>query len=337
MQYTKPFVSVVIPTFNRSAMLSRCLDSLFTQSYPENMYEIIVVNGSSKDNSERILAEYEKKAPCGFSWITLEGQKVTDARNSGIFRSKGDLICFIDDDCIADSNWISNLINGFTNETIGAVGGNIVSYQVKTPLQQYTEDAKILSQDLFMSKNKLITANAAYRRQILTTISGFDNYFIACEDADVAIRTQLLGYELRYIPDAIVFHDHRSTIIGLFLQQYRNGKGFVQLHRKYGIKYNLAYNISIFEFRNLVILIRYPFTLVSSLLSKKNKNFVLKPLFEVIRSSALDLGIIRETFFGDAYEGMRAQTHIDFIEFMDDKPLFSLWEKLRKKVHDREY
>lgn len=332
MHFIKPFVSVVIPTYNRCTMLSRCLDSLFNQSYQKNMYEIIVINGTSKDGSEKVLINYEKKAPCKFLWITLEGKGISDARNLGIEKSKGDPICFIDDDCVADFNWISNLINGFSDDTIGAVGGKIASYQLETPLQQYTEDARILSQDQFILKNKLISANAAYRRQILINISGFDNYLIACEDGDLAIRTQLAGYKLCYIPEAIVYHDHRSTIGSLFLQQYRNGRGFVQLHRKYGINYNLGYQLCISGYRIMAIVFRYPFTLISGLILKKNKYFILKPLFEIIRSNGLTFGIVRETIWGEDYQGDYTHPNVDFIEFMENETVFSLWRKIKKKI-----
>jgi glycosyltransferase involved in cell wall biosynthesis len=332
MQEIKPMVSIVIPTLNRSAKLARCLDSLFDQSYPKDRYEIIVGNGSSKDNTEDVLVDYEKKAPCKFSWFTQENAGISYARNLCVSKSTGDILCFIDDDCIAEKNWIIILVEGFTDDTIGAVGGKVVSYQIKTPIQKYIEDVEILSQDRFMSKNKLITPNAAYRREVLKDIQGFDNFLIACEDVDISIKTQLLGLKLRYIPQAIVYHDHAETVRGLLHRSYRNGKGLVQLHKKYGIKYNLAYNTSISLYRIMAIVFRYPFTLTSALVSKKNKYFILKPLFEIIRFSGLTGGIIRETLWGEDYPGNRIQSRVDFIEFLEDKSVFSLLPKIKKKI-----
>jgi GT2 family glycosyltransferase len=332
MQETKPYVSIVVPTFNRSAKLSRLLDSLFTQTYPKDLYEIIVGNGSSRDNTEDVLVDYEKKTPCKFIWFTEESAGISAARNLCISRSKGDIICFTDDDCIAEENWITTLIEGFIDDTIGAVGGKVVSYQMKTPIQEYIEESEILSQDKFMSKNKLITSNAAYRRKILKEIEGFDNFLVACEDVDISIKTQLLGFNLRYIPQAVIFHDHADTVKGLLKRSYRNGIGLVRLHKKYGIKYNLAYNTCISGYRIVVIVIRYPLTLLSAVVSKKNKYFVMKPLFEVIRSGGLTWGIVRETLWGDPYEGMSIQSRIDFIEFMENKSICSLWPKIKKKI-----
>jgi len=331
----KPYISIVIPTFNRSTKLSRCLNSLFNQTYPKDRYEIIIINDGSTDDTENILKEFKKKATCSFSWFSQKNQGIASATNAGVLKSKGEIICFTGDDCIAEKDWIENLVKGFVDDKVGAVGGNVVGYQAITPIQQYAEDAQIVNQERFMIKNKLITGSAAYRRQILTDIQGFDNHLNACVDVDVSIKTQLLGYTLNYMPEAIVYHDHPATIKNLFSQQYRNGIGFVRLHQKYNIKYNLAYNTIIFGFRILVIILYYPFTLLSALISKKNKYFVLKPLYEVIRSSALTLGIVRETIFGKGYAGNRIQSRVDFIEFMDDKSIFYLWEKIKKRYMNK--
>jgi cellulose synthase/poly-beta-1,6-N-acetylglucosamine synthase-like glycosyltransferase len=328
---TNPYVSVVIPTYNRSTKLIRCLNSLFDQTYPKDQYEIIIINDGSKDDTENILKQFNERAPCTFLWVSQKNQGIATATNTGILRSKGDIICFTGDDCIAEKDWIENLVKGFVDDKVGAVGGNVIGYQTTNPIQLYSEDAQIVNQERFMIKNKLITGSAAYRREILTEIQGFDNHLNACVDVDVSIRTQLLGYRLNYAPDAVVYHDHPATTKNLISQQYRNGIGFVRLHQKYEIKYNLAYNTSIFGFRILVIILKYPFTLLSASISKKNKYFVLKPLYEVIRSSALTSGIIRETLIGKGYEGKHIQSNVDFIEFMDNKSIFFLWEKIKKK------
>jgi len=332
MQEIKPFVSVIIPTFNRSANLSRCLDSLFNQTYPKDRYEIIIVNDGSRDNTENVLREYKKKAPCEFIGITQENQGIAIATNSGISKSKGDIICFTGDDCIPENNWITLLVNGFTDEKIGAVGGKVVSYQVKTQIQQFVEDCGCLDQEKFVKKNTMITGSAAYRRHILTDIQGLDDHMNACIDLDISIKTQLLGYTLKYVPDAIVYHDHPATVKHFFSQQYRNGIGYVRLHRKYGKKYNLAYNTTIYLYKIFVILICYPYTLTVALILKQKSYFVLKPLFEVIKLSGFSMGVIRETLFGEIFKGEPIQTNVNFFQFMDDKPLFSLWQKFRKKI-----
>jgi cellulose synthase/poly-beta-1,6-N-acetylglucosamine synthase-like glycosyltransferase len=334
IQKNNPFVSIVIPTYNRSAILSRCLDSLCNQTFPKDRYEIIVINDGSKDTTEDILRKFEKKASCRFIWSTQENNGRSSARNSGIAKSKGELICFIDDDCIAERDWIKNLTAGFAIDAIGAVGGKIISYKTNTPLQQFIDDSGSVDQETFIKRNTLITGNAAYRRHVVADIKGFDSRLIACEDLDISIKTQLLDYKIRYIPDAVVYHDHPATVKGFFSQQFRNGTGFVQLHRKYGQKYNLAYTSSISWGKILCILICYPFTLIYALIAKKKKYYVLEPLYYVIANSAFSLGIVEETFCGVVYRDSPPQRAITSMGFMENKPISFLLRKIMKKVRN---
>jgi cellulose synthase/poly-beta-1,6-N-acetylglucosamine synthase-like glycosyltransferase len=333
MSDIEPLVSIIIPTFNRSNKISRCFDSLFNQTYPKDRYEVIIINDGSKDNTEEVLKEYQKKAPCAFIWDTQENQGIAKATNSGISRSKGDFICFTGDDCIPENDWIAKLINGFNDDTrIGAVGGKVISYQTNTPVQQFIEDAHVLDQEAFIKKNTLITGSAAYRKQVLMDIKGFDNFLIACVDLDISIKTQILGYKLRYVPEAIVYHDHPATAKGLFSQQYRNGKGYVQLHRKYEKKYNLIYVTCVYGYQILSKLLWFPFTLISTSISKKKNHFVLQPLYYPLSESAMILGIISETVFGEKYKGVPINSNIDFFVFMDKITMPFLWQKFTKKI-----
>jgi glycosyltransferase involved in cell wall biosynthesis len=113
------FVSVIVCTYNRAQYLERCLDSLIKQKYP--FFEIIVVNGPSNDDTERILNKYKT--------IKIIQQGVLDglssARNLGIKAAKGDIIAFLDDDAIANDAWIKCLIEGYTDILVGGVGGPV--------------------------------------------------------------------------------------------------------------------------------------------------------------------------------------------------------------------
>jgi cellulose synthase/poly-beta-1,6-N-acetylglucosamine synthase-like glycosyltransferase len=331
----KPYISVVIPTYNRSTQLSRCLDSLFNQTYPKDRYEIIIINDGSKDNTENVLREYEKKAPCVFIWGTQGNQGIATATNSGISRSKGDFVCFTGDDCIPENDWISQLVDGFQNDRIGAVGGKVRSYQINTPIQQFIVDARILDQEGFIKRNTLITGNAAYRKQVLKEIKGFDNFLIACVDLDLSIRTQLSGYSIQFTPESVVYHDHPASIRGLFFQQYRNGKGYVQLHRKYAKKYNLVVVSFAYGFQIIKQFIRFPFALFSVLISKKNKDFVLYPLFYILCEFAMIYGIVRETLLGEKYPGDPIYDNIDFFIFMDKLTISFLWQRLKRKLLEK--
>ena len=229
----KPFVSVVIPTYNRKNSLKNCIVSLFNQTYPKDMYEVIVVNDGSTDGTEEILKEYEKKAPCKFKWFTQRNQGSYAARNLGIEMAKGGIICFIDDDCIADKHWIEKLVEGFTDGWVGGVGGQIIAYNPKKIVEEYAkfDQEEAIKGEFYPSF--LITCNAAYRKDILENCGYFDPYFRSGGDVDMGIRVTWKGYKLKYAPDAIVYHKHRTTFMGFIKQRYAYGTGCSCLGKKY--------------------------------------------------------------------------------------------------------
>ncbi len=318
-------VSVVVPTYNRLNNLKRTIDSLIRQDYPS--YEIIVVDDGSSDGT----GDYIKKISSennNLKCILQENRGPAAARNSGVAASNSELICFTDDDCVANRDWISNLVKGFINEKIGGVGGRIIS-SGDTLLEKYAEDAGILNQEKYIASRFLITANAAYRKDALTKINGFDKYRIDCEDIDLSIRVQLEGYTLVYAPDAIIIHDHRLGYGGLFRQQYRNAKGLGQLRKKYQRDFNFFYNTILIFSRILSKILFYPLLSISAFRSKNVKYALLKPLLDITILTSHLLVFFVETIFGSPYPGEKV---LDKIPFIEDQSPSGLFKKLKSKI-----
>ncbi|MBE6024850.1 MAG: glycosyltransferase [Cellulosilyticum sp.] len=104
----KPLISVIVPTYNVEKYISKCLDSIISQTY-ENI-EIIVVNDGSTDNSLSIVEEYEKK-DARIKVFSQKNQGLSAARNTGIDNSKGEYLLFIDSDDYIETNMIEVLEN----------------------------------------------------------------------------------------------------------------------------------------------------------------------------------------------------------------------------------
>ena len=108
-------VSIIVPIYNSSYYLSKCLDSLVKQTYKN--IEIILVNDGSTDNSEEIINVYL----CNYANITYikdtnHGQGY--ARNLGITKATGDLITFVDSDDYIDTTMIEKLVNNLGDSDI---------------------------------------------------------------------------------------------------------------------------------------------------------------------------------------------------------------------------
>jgi glycosyltransferase involved in cell wall biosynthesis len=122
-----PYVSIVVPTRNRSALLADCLASLSTQDYPANNFEIVVVDDGSTDRTPEIVERFANRPAAALvRYVRLAGTGVNAARNAGIRVAHGDPVCFVDDDIDAPISWLTNLVGGAIRYSeAGCLGGPI--------------------------------------------------------------------------------------------------------------------------------------------------------------------------------------------------------------------
>ena len=280
-------VSVVVCTYNRRKMFEECLESLLNQSYLKDKYEIIVVD-SSDDYSENLAENYKEKARkrgIDLKYIYQKPSGLSAARNLGIRNARGEIICFTDDDCIADRFWVEKLVEGFDNERVGGVGGKILIYN-QEGLGKYLSSADHYS--LINDWSFISGANMAYRRDILEYIGGFDPLFkFGAEDADIAIRVRLRGYTLKYSEGAVIYFRHRSNLRELIRQQYGYGIGFSRLGKKYP---NLQIRKAIFLL--LIKLIWNIATFPECLMKKDKKQMLLRRVINIIVVLSYLTGVI---------------------------------------------
>ena len=99
MTETNPFVSVIVPVYNDPEGIRDCLTALSEQSYPDDRYEVIVVDNGSTDSTRSVISEF----PVTFR-IEDEIQGSYAARNTGIANAHGDVFGFVDADCTPEPN-----------------------------------------------------------------------------------------------------------------------------------------------------------------------------------------------------------------------------------------
>ena len=232
----KPFVSVVMTVLNMERTLAECLESLINLNYPKNRYEIIVVDGKSKDRTKEIVREHvEKTKEPEIKLYEKEGL-VGVGRNEAFSHAKGEFIAITDGDMVVPPDWLDNLINNFDDDVAGVGGPNdnadkslittaIACIDVQGPSNDVIpllgdnpyKNEKISDSDVYTT----VCRNTAYRKSVLDEIEGFDERIISCDDPELNIKILKNGYKLKYIPDALVKHHHRSSISGFYKQQRR--------------------------------------------------------------------------------------------------------------------
>lgn len=248
--------SIVIPAYNEEKCIGECLDAILQGSeLPE---EIIVADGRSKDHTRQIAASRERVK-------VLDNPKghAAGGRNVGIKAAKGDVIVFIDADCIPDRDWLREIRKAFEEDDIDGLGTYI---EPAPAANEYEEFWGKLSLQILMSyghepyyvtektlNQAFITASCAYKKKLLCKIKGFNNFFANnAEDIDICWRALDAGARLKYVPTAKISAHSPQDLSGIKRKSFRNGVSSSKLQKVYSdSKINFDKNLYKALFQNI--------------------------------------------------------------------------------------
>ena len=224
-----PAISIVVPVYNGAATIEACVRSLLLIEDPSELFEIVVVDNASSDQTSSILAGYRDR-------IRVLQERIrgaSAARNTGIRNARGKIIAFTDADCIVEPQWLREIVPPLRDREVGIAGGPILSTSPCNRIEKFGErihDHRRSIEDPFPSA---ITMNWASRRDVLEDVGLFDESLLRGQDADLARRIRMHGYRLVYCPRAVVHHRNESTLRGLFLEGVAHGRAVVLMREKY--------------------------------------------------------------------------------------------------------
>lgn len=199
-----PSIDIVMPTFNRAPMLERAVESLVTQRYPTESYQVIVVDDGSTDETWKLL-EGLASGCTNLKVFHMAHAGVAAARNKGWREGKGEVVMFTDDDCVADVGWIAAAAQAlkFHPDALGVQGRTMTLPHLVTPLTH---------QIVVRRRNRLYqTCNIAYRREVLLTVGGFDEEVHHFHDTRLAAAVLSLG-PIVFSREMVVIHPPRPRI-----------------------------------------------------------------------------------------------------------------------------
>jgi GT2 family glycosyltransferase len=220
-----PRVSVIVVNWNGAGFLEHCLSSLEKQTWKN--VEFIVVDNGSTDGSADCVRAWTGRTPNAQAVFLSDNTGFCRANNLAFARAGGEWIALLNNDAVAEPNWIEELVrHGDAARRIGMLGGKILFAEpegiidkaghliywdgqnrgrgtMEPDAGQYDNMEEILWPD---------ACAALYHRQLLIETGGFDESFFAFgDDADLGMRARLLGWTARYVPSAVVHHRHSAT------------------------------------------------------------------------------------------------------------------------------
>jgi glucosyl-dolichyl phosphate glucuronosyltransferase len=224
MKETRPEISVIICSYNRARYIQEALDSLYRQDADKSTYEVIVVDNNSTDNTDQVCHAFlESHTDMQASYMKEGQQGSSFARNTGAGVAKGGILVFMDDDAVADKDFISRYIKLFDEipEAIGAGGRIIPRYIPSEPLwMSHFVSSLVGNFDYsktrcpFESGKYPLESNMAVRREAFKHIGGFNTALpgvkgtlrIGGEGKDFFFRLTASGDPIFYDPNIRVQH-----------------------------------------------------------------------------------------------------------------------------------
>jgi glycosyltransferase involved in cell wall biosynthesis len=228
-----PRFTLIIPTYNRPQPLTQCLEALTRLDMPRVMWEVIVVDDGTPGGLEAVISPFA--AVLNLRLIVQANGGPASARNNGAAHARAPYLAFVDDDCQPVPDWLSTLALRLDSAPERMFGGHTVNCLTSNPFAEASQrivdvvynhfNADADNPRFFTSNNMLLSA-AQFRE-----LGGFDLRLRTAEDRDLCDRWKERGWELLYVPEAVMHHAHNLTLRKFFEQHFNYGRGAYTYHK----------------------------------------------------------------------------------------------------------
>ncbi|MBW4027397.1 glycosyltransferase family 2 protein [Acidipila rosea] len=215
----QPLVSVIIPTFNRSGLLTQAVDSVLRQTYTN--VEIIVVDDGSTDDTQVVLAPYLGR----ISYHLQANSGVAKARNTGITLCHGDYICFLD----SDDAWAPNKLDRQVDFLARYPAYGLLATEIagvdqlgqrvdRSKSEMYTIHNGFVLEHLLFA-NWIQTSTVMIRRECLQRIGGFDEE-VGQFGEDWLLWMRIASeYQIYFLPEPLTYYRVHQTSLSSYMPE----------------------------------------------------------------------------------------------------------------------
>lgn len=294
----KPEISVIVCTYNREQMLPGCLESLANQRADSDLYEVLVINNNSTDNTQHAAEEFAKKHS-NFHVLFEKNQGLSRAKNRGVKEAAADYVAFIDDDSRAPETWIQEALEIIREKKPDIFGG---------PTSPLFPDGKPewfkpeygtrgdRGESGWLEKGFIPGGNMFCRKSLLIEYGGFDPH--------LGMKGESLGYGedfhivLKALEDKRKVYYSREMAVEDLIPDYKKSLAFF-IYSRYksgkdqGTLKNLTFDFS--ELPRLLKLIDATFSEFDNALDKSKRNhqgfaFPENYIIEKLRKNFVEMG-----------------------------------------------
>lgn len=211
-------VSVIVCTYNRALLLKNCLRSLDKQSISKKHFEVIVVDNNSTDDTQKVVKD-SKKNYSNTRVVIENKQGLSYARNRGWKEAKGKYVAYIDDDAIAQTDWVEQIINFHkTHPSVQVFGGPYDRFFYNSPPSWLPENYGTLNLGKRIrqlnTRNEWISgSNMIVSKSILEKYGGYatnlgmkGDKILYGEETELLVRLKKNGESVYYVPSISVKH-----------------------------------------------------------------------------------------------------------------------------------
>jgi cellulose synthase/poly-beta-1,6-N-acetylglucosamine synthase-like glycosyltransferase len=284
-----PYVSVLVPAKNEARFIRACIDSMMTQDYSQEKYEVIVIDDSSSDSTPEIVQELQKQHD-NLVFARNAGSGTAHARNTGLFMARGSVIVNFSAHAMAQSHYLTTVVSklNISSSVVAGVGcrheipsddsywAKVFGLAMRSPLGAM--GSSYVQMDREGVRDSI--AFTAYRKQVFDEIGPFDSDLSESDDAEFNSRLKEAGYQLLYTPAVVVFHHQRSSFVGFTRKMFAFGIGRAKIIRRHPGSFRIHYSVPTAVVASFVMLV------LASLITR-NALLLLVPLVLYYAASLL--------------------------------------------------
>ncbi len=221
-------VSIIVASYNSQDTIEECLKSILAQNYPKDAFEVIVMDGESKDNTIKIAQQF----PIKVLSIRLN---CPAAYNYAMKIVAYPILGFIDADAKVEPDWLKKVTPHLAESEVAGVSGSIETWNIDNPwARSIGYELKNRYRRIGKYTGRIATMNLLLKKSVIEEVGGWDEKLPSQYDTDFGFRMSGRGYKIAYEPTAVCYHFNRPTLKAFYRQQLQYGKNTLKLYFKHG-------------------------------------------------------------------------------------------------------